>query len=110
MNSATAGVVRKFKDADGRYIWSDALVAGQPPTLLGYPVTFVEDLDDVGADKFPIMFGNLKFAYQVVDRLGVRVLRDPYTQKGWVLFYTTMRVGGSMVNFEALKLLKIASS
>jgi HK97 family phage major capsid protein len=110
MNSLTAGTVRKFKDADGKFVWTDRISENQPPLLLGYPVEFAEDLPDVGAGNFPIMFGDLSAAYQVVDRLGIRVLRDPYTQKGWVLFYSTMRVGGAVVNSEALKLLKVAAS
>lgn len=110
MNSLTAGVVRKFKDADGKFVWTDRISEGQPPLLLGYPVEFAEDMPDVGAGNFPILFGDLMDAYQIVDRLGIRVLRDPYTQKGWVLFYSTMRVGGAVVNFEAIKLLKVATS
>lgn len=110
MNSATTGAIRKFKDADGRFIWQDPISEGQPPLLLGYPVSFAEDLPDVGANEFPIIFGNLMIAYQIVDRLGVRMLRDPYTQKGFVKFYTIKRVGGAVVNFEALKLLKIAAT
>lgn len=110
MNSTTAGVVRKFKNADGDYIWRDSLIEGQPPTLLGHAVSFAEDMPDVGAGAFPIMFGNLMFGYQIVDRLGVRVLRDPYTDKPYVKFYTTKRVGGALVNSEAMKLLKVAAS
>ncbi|HEX6996141.1 MAG TPA: phage major capsid protein [Gammaproteobacteria bacterium] len=110
MNSATAGVVRKFKDSEGRFAWTDSLTEGQPPLLLGYPVSFAEDMPDVGANAFPIMFGNLSFAYTIADRLGIRVLRDPYTSKPYVRFYSTKRVGGAVTNTEAYKLVKVAAS
>lgn len=109
MNTKTASVVRKFKDADGRYIWSDSVVTGQPATLLGYSVELDEAMPDVGAGNFPIAFGDFKQGYVVVDRLGTRLVRDNLTQKPYVLFYTTRRVGGGVVNYEAIKLLKISA-
>ena len=111
MNSTTAGTVRKFKDSQGRYLWQDSLQEGQPNMLLGYPVIFFEDMPDLGASNFPVAFGNWKRAYQIVDhRSGIRVLRDPFTKKGYVKFYTTKRVGGGVIQFDCLKLLKCATS
>lgn len=109
MNSATQAKVRKFKDGNDNFIWQPGLQAGQPDRLLGYPITEAEDMPDVGAGEFPIAFGNFNRGYQIVDRIGTRVLRDPYTAKPFVLFYTTKRVGGGVKNFEAIKLLKISS-
>ncbi len=110
MNRRTLSKVRRFKDADGNYVWQPAAAAGQLSTLLGYPVTEAEDMPDVGADQFAIAFGDFRRGYLVVDRQGVRVLRDPYSAKPYVLFYTTKRVGGGVQDFEAIKLLKFAES
>lgn len=108
MNKNTIGLVRQFKDAQGRFIWSDSTVAGQPATLLGYPVIEFPDMDDVGSNKYPIMFGDLGSAYVINDVSSVSMLRDPYSTKPYVLFYTTKRVGGAMVDFSAVKFLKMA--
>jgi HK97 family phage major capsid protein len=81
-----------------------------PATLLGYPVAEFEDMPSIDADTLSIAFANFSEAYQIVDRAGVRVLRDPYTAKPYVLFYTTKRVGGDVVNFEAVKLIRFASA
>ncbi|PKQ08172.1 MAG: phage major capsid protein [Alphaproteobacteria bacterium HGW-Alphaproteobacteria-11] len=108
MNRATQSVIRKFKDVDGNYLWQPALAAGQPPTLLNYPVTEAEEMPSIGANAPAIAFGDFKRGYLIVDRLGVRVLRDPYSAKPYVLFYTTKRVGGGVQNFEAIKFLKFA--
>ena len=78
--------------------------------LLGYPVEFDENMPDIGANKFPIGFGDWKRGYLINDRLPVRVLRDPYTNKPFVHFYTTKRVGGGILDFNAIKLLKIGTS
>ncbi len=110
MNKATVSAVRKFKDADGDYIWRPSHQASQPATLLGYPVTEAEDMPDIGADQHAIAFGDFRKGYLVVDRAGVRVLRDPYSAKPHVLFYTTKRVGGGVQDFDAIKLLKFAVS
>lgn len=110
MSDATMATVRKFKDADGGYIWAPPTAAGEVPTILQKPVHTDDNMDAVGSGKFPIAFGNFQRAYLVVDRTGIRVLRDPYTSKPNVLFYTTKRVGGGVVNFEAVKLLKIANA
>lgn len=103
MNSKTAGVVRKLKDNDGRFLWSDSIVAGQPPLLLGYPVEFDEFTPDIGADASAIWFGDFAEAYLIVDRPGIRLLRDPFTDKPNVLFYAYARVGGGLQNSEAVK-------
>ena len=109
MSSSTLAKVRKFKDAvDGMPIWQPSLIAGQPSTLMGYAVIENEDMPAVGANAFPIAFGNFKRGYTIVDRIGTRVLRDPYTNKPYVHFYTTKRVGGFLSDSNAIKLLKIA--
>jgi HK97 family phage major capsid protein len=110
MNKSTVSAVRKFKDADGNYIWQPAPQAGEPASLLGYPVTEAEDMPNVGADAYAIAFGDFRKGYLVIDRAGVRVLRDPYSAKPHVLFYTTKRVGGGVQDFDAIKLLKFAAS
>ena len=110
MNDATCGVIRKFKDGDGNYIWRPGLMEDKPDTLLGKPVEYDDNVDDIGANKYPIFYANFKRAYLIIDRLGTRVLRDPYTSKPYVLFYTTKRVGGGIVMYEAIKAFKIAAS
>ncbi len=110
MNRRTVSAVRKFKDADGNYIWNASLEPGKAPTLLGYPVTEIEAMPDVAANALAIAFGDFERGYLIVDRAGVKVLRDPYSAKPHVLFYTTKRVGGGMQNFDAVKLLKFSAS
>ncbi|MDE2112954.1 MAG: phage major capsid protein [Alphaproteobacteria bacterium] len=110
MNRTTESVIRKFKDSTGAYIWQPGAAAGQPPTLLGYPVAEADDMPDIAADACAVAFGDFARGYLIVDRVGVRVLRDPYSAKPYVLFYTTKRVGGGVQNFEAVKLLKFAAS
>jgi HK97 family phage major capsid protein len=110
MNRATMATVRKLKDADGRYIWADSLMAGQPDRLLGSPVVAFEDMPDVGADSFSIAYGDFRAGYLVVDGPGLRVLRDPFTEKGWVKFYSTKWTGGDVTDFDAIKLLKFGTS
>jgi HK97 family phage major capsid protein len=107
-NRKTIGSVRKFKDDQGRYQWEPSSQVGQPPTLLGYPVEDDDNMPDVGAGAFPVAFGDFRRGYLIVDRMGIRVLRDPYTNKPHVGFYTTKRVGGGVQNFEAIKLVKCA--
>tara|TARA_R110000868_G_scaffold186079_2_gene428295 strand:- start:12330 stop:13625 length:1296 start_codon:yes stop_codon:yes gene_type:complete len=109
MNRATTKLVRKAKDSDGAYIWSPGIAAGQPATLLGYPIAAFEDMPDPAANSLSIAVGDMREAYQIVDRLGIRTLRDPYSAKPYVEFYTTKRVGGDVVNFEAIKLIKLGS-
>ncbi len=111
MNRATAAAVRKFKDGQGNYLWSGGnLQEGLPQRLLGFPVVEAEDMPDVATGAFSIAFGDFMIGYQIVDRQGVRTLRDPFTAKPFVQFYTTKRVGGDVVDFDAVKLLKIAES
>ncbi len=110
MNRKTQSAIRKFKDADGIYLWQPAASAQGSASLMGFPVTEAEDMPDVGAGAYPIAFGDFRRGYLIVDRLGVRILRDPYSAKPYVLFYTTKRVGGGVQNFEAIKLLKVAAS
>ncbi len=106
MNRKTQGEVRKLKDADGNYVWQPGHQPGTPPTLMGFPVTEAEDMPNIGVDTTAIAFGDFSRGYLVVDRIGTRILRDPYSSKPYVLFYTTRRVGGGVHDFEAIKLLK----
>ena len=106
MNRATTKLTRKLKDQDGAYLWSPGIAAGQPASLLGYPVAAFEDMPDPAASSLSIAVGDMRAAYQIVDRLGIRVLRDPFTSKPFVGFYSTKRVGGDVVNFEALKIVR----
>jgi len=108
MNRATQASVRKLKDADGHYIWQPATTPGQAPTLMGFPVVEAEDMPDIAADATAIAFGDFRRGYLIIDRVGIRVLRDPYSSKPYVLFYTTKRVGGGVQDFEAIKLMKFA--
>jgi HK97 family phage major capsid protein len=110
MNSQTAGVVRKFKDLEGRFLWSDALAAGQPPLLLGFPVTIAEDMPDIGANTFPIAFGDFSRGYLVADRAGLRIIRDEITKPGAVRYLISKRVGGRLLDSNAIKLLKMSVS
>ncbi|RMD49142.1 MAG: phage major capsid protein, partial [Alphaproteobacteria bacterium] len=106
MNSKTAGAVRKMKDLDGRFLWSDGLAAGEPARLMGYPVLICEDMPDIAPDATAIAFGDFRSGYTIAERPEVRVLRDPYSAKPHVLFYATKRVGGDVTDFAAIKLLK----
>jgi HK97 family phage major capsid protein len=110
MNRRTVSAVRKFKDADGNYIWSPATRPGETASLLGYPVTEIETMPDIAANSHAIAFGDFQRGYLIVDRAGVRVLRDPYSAKPYVLFYTTKRVGGGVQNFDAIKVMKFSAS
>ena len=107
MNRRTINAVRKFKDADGNYIWQPSLAAGSPSTLLGYPLVEMEDMPDIGGGASCVAFGDFRRGYLIADRQGVRVLRDPYSAKPYVLFYTTKRVGGGVQDAEAIKVLKV---
>lgn len=104
MNRSTTKLVRKAKDSDGAYLWSPGIAAGQPATLLGYPVAPFEDMPDPATGSLSIAVGDMRAHYQIVDRLGVRVLRDPFTAKPYVGFYTTKRVGGDVIDFDAVKI------
>jgi HK97 family phage major capsid protein len=108
MNRQTLGTVRKMKDADGAYIWQPSGDAGQPSTLLGYSVVEAEDMPNIAANSLSIAFGDFASGYLIVDRVGIRVLRDPYSSKPYVLFYTTKRVGGGIKDFDAIKLMQFS--
>lgn len=110
MNSKTAGDVRKLKDADVRFLWSDGLAAGEPARLLGYPVLIAEDMPDIASDAHAIAFGDFGAGYTIAERPDLRILRDPFSAKPNVLFYATKRVGGDVSDFAAIKLLKFAVS
>ncbi|SEO50592.1 phage major capsid protein, HK97 family [Salinihabitans flavidus] len=110
MNSKTAGAVRKLKDNDGRFLWSDGLAAGEPARLLGYPVLIAEDMPDIASGADAIAFGDFAAGYTVAERPDLRVLRDPFSAKPHVLFYATKRVGGDVSDFAAIKLLRFAIS
>lgn len=110
MNRTTQAEIRKLKDADGNYLWQPAASATAAATLMNFAIVESEDMPDIASDATAIAFGNFKRGYLIVDRMGVRVLRDPYSSKPYVLFYTTKRVGGGVQNFEAIKLLKFGIS
>ena len=108
MNRTTLATTRKLKDGQGNYLWESSFQANQPFMLLGHPVVIASDMPAIAANSLSIAFGNFKIGYQIVDRIGIRLLRDPYTNKPYVRFYTTKRVGGDVVNFEAIKLVRFA--
>jgi HK97 family phage major capsid protein len=111
MNSKTTGAVRKLKDADGRFLWSDGLQAGEPARLMGYPVVVAEDMPDFDSDgAMAIAFGDFEAGYTIAERPDLRILRDPFSAKPHVLFYATKRVGGDVSDFAAIKLLKFGDS
>lgn len=108
MNRLTAGVVRKLKDADGRHVWVDSLVQGQPAVLLGYPVEIDEGMPDLTTGSLSIAFGNIKKTYTIIEQPGTKFLTDPYTDKPNVRLFAYRRVGGGANNSEALKFLKFS--
>ncbi|MBI1867712.1 MAG: phage major capsid protein [Methylocystis sp.] len=110
LNRQTQSLVRQFKTTTGEYIWAPPASLGQNATLMNFEVVEAEDMPNPGTDAFAIAFGDFERGYIVVDRLGIRVLRDPYSAKPYVLFYTTKRVGGGIQDFEAIKLLKFGIS
>lgn len=108
-SDAVMGTIRKMKDGQGNYLWAPPTGPDMPATILGKPVVTDDNMPGLGANAFPVAFGNFQRGYLVVDRMGTRVLRDPYTNKPYVHFYTTKRVGGGVQNFEAIKLLKCST-
>jgi len=111
MNDATFAVIRKFKDGDGNYLWRPGLLENAPDILLGKPVEIDDNMPDIGANAYPVAFGDFKRAYTIVDHVsGVRLLRDPFTVKGYVNFYVTKRIAAGISNYESLKFLKIATA
>jgi HK97 family phage major capsid protein len=110
MPKAVLGKIRKFKETTtNAYLWQPGLQEGQPSLILGYPLIESEDMPALATDSLSVAFGNFKAAYQVVDRQGIRVLRDPYTAKPYVKFYATKRVGGAVIDFDAVKFIKFGS-
>ncbi|WP_206379293.1 phage major capsid protein [Sphingobium yanoikuyae] len=110
LNRSSLGKLRKLKDGQNNYIWQPSFVAGEPSTLAGYPVIEVPGMPNIAAGNVSILFGDMAATYLVVDRVGIRVLRDPYTNKPFVHFYTTKRVGGGVQNPEYMRALKQAAS
>lgn len=110
MNRKTQSTMRRFKDDNGNYLWRPPATAGEPASLMGFPLVEAEDMPDVAANSLSIAFGDFRAGYLIVDRIGVRILRDPFSAKPYVLFYTTKRVGGGVQDFEAVKLVKFAAS
>jgi HK97 family phage major capsid protein len=110
MNRKTQSTVRKFKDSTGNYLWQPPASPGNRSNLIGFPLADTEDMPDVTANSLSIAFGDFRRGYLIVDRAGVRVIRDPFTAKPYILFYTTKRVGGGVQDFDAIKLLKFAVS
>ena len=106
VNSMTLATMRKWKDGDGNYIWQPAMQNGQPGSIFGYGYVTNEDMPSAGAGAIPVVFGNFQQAYVIFDRMGIRSLRDPYTNKPFVGFYTTKRVGSMIANTQAVKFLK----
>jgi len=110
MNSATLSAIRKFKTADGAFLWQPALAEGRADTLLGYPVVEAEDMPDIAANSLSIAFGNFRAGYLIAERSETQILRDPFTNKPFVNFYAVKRIGGGVVNSEAIKLMKFSVS
>ena len=110
MNRTTQGAIRKMKDGQGNYLWQPAARPGETPSLMGYAVVECEDMPDIAANSLSIAYGDFQRGYLIVDRAGIRVLRDPYSAKPYTLFYTTKRVGGGIQDFDAIKLLKFSVS
>ena len=110
MNRNTVQAIRILKDTTGQYIWSPGLAAGTPDTLFGIPVKQAADMPVAAANSLSVALADFKSAYKIVDHFGIRVLRDPFTEKPFVKFYSTKRVGGDIVNFDAIKLLKLSAS
>lgn len=110
MNAATLARIRKFKTSDGAFLWQPGLSAIQPATLLGYPVVEAEDMPDIGAGSLSIAFGNFRMGYLIAERSETAILRDPYSNKPFVGFYATKRIGGCVTNAQAIKLMKFAAN
>ena len=110
MNDLTLSKIRKFKTTTGEYLWQPSLQAGAPSQLLGYRVETDDSMPDVAANALSVAFADFRRGYIITDRMGVRVLRDPFSAKPYVMFYTTKRVGGGVQDFAAIKLMKIATS
>lgn len=110
MNRKTQGALRKLKDSDGNYLWQPSVTADGRASFMGFPLVEAEDMPNIGANSLSVAFGDFRRGYLIVDRQGVNVLRDPYSSKPYVLFYTTKRVGGGIADYDAIKLLKFGTS
>ncbi len=110
MNSRTAGEMRKMKDSQGRFIWTEGMMQHQPALLMGYPVVIVEDMPDIATGAVAVAFGDFGHGYTIAERADLRVLRDPFSAKPHVLFYATKRVGGDVTDFAAIKGLKFSAT
>ena len=110
MNRKTQGALRKLKDADGNYLWQPAAAPDGRASFMGFPLVEAEDMPNIAANAMAVAFGDFRRGYLIVDRQGVSVLRDPFSSKPYVLFYTTKRVGGGIADYDAIKLLKFAAS
>ena len=110
MKRSTLAEVRKLKDDNDNYLWQPDFQMKQGGTLLGFDIVEAEDMPSIAANSLSIAFGDFNAGYQIVDRQGIRILRDSFTAKPYVKFYTTKRVGGDVVNFEAIKLMKFAAA
>ena len=110
MNSRTLATVRKMKTTDGAFLWQPGMVSGNADALLGYPIVEAEDMPDIATDSLSIAFGNFQAGYLIAERADTTILRDPYTNKPYVYFYATKRVGGCVSNSEAIKLMKFAAN
>jgi len=106
MSRSTQAEIRKFKDNTGNYLWQPPAAPGGRASLMNFPLIEVEDMPAPAENSFSIAFGDFRRGYLIVDRQGLRVLRDPFSAKPHVLFYTTKRVGGGIHDFDAIKLLK----
>jgi HK97 family phage major capsid protein len=106
MNRKTQSAIRKMKTTIGDYLWQPPLAADGRATLMNFPLVEAEDMPDIGAGNCPIAFGNFTRGYLIVDRVGIRILRDPYSAKPYILYYTTKRVGGGVQDYDAIKFLK----
>ena len=109
MNRRTQAAIRKIKATTGEYLWQPPAMLGQPASLMNFPLIEAEDMPDIAADSFAVAFGNFARAYLIVDRIGIRILRDPFSNKPYVMFYTTKRVGGGVQDYDAIKLLKFGT-
>jgi HK97 family phage major capsid protein len=109
LNRTSVAAIRRLRDIEGKTLWQPSAQLGQPASLLGYAVGEDEFMPDIGADTVAIGFGDWARTYQILDRIGVRVLRDPYTKKGWVKFYVTKRVGGAVRYFDAAVFLRFST-
>lgn len=106
MSRKTQAAIRKLKDTSGGYLWTPPSAVGERAMLMGFQLVEAEHMPDVGADAKAVAFGDFQRGYLIVDRVGIRILRDPYSAKPYVLFYTTKRVGGGVQDFDAIKILK----